>query len=324
MKIFKGIKRSGFDEVYILIFFIILFIVMAIVSPAFLTSYNLINLLSTASITGIVACGMTAVMATGGIDISIGSVLGFGGALSAYVLTKINEPTVIDVVLVLLLSVFACSLLGLINGIVITKLKVTSLLATMGMMRAVRGLVYLTTGGKAIFFRDEIEAYRWLGSGFIGDVPTLIVIFLAVALILGWILKRTVYGRYLCSIGLNTDAAYLSGVDTKKIILSSYVICGMLAGLSGVILSSRLNSAIPDAGTGYETVAITAIVLGGNRLTGGKASILGTVIGICIMVMLANWLNLLGIQSIYQKIITGSVLIGAIVIDSLTNRQGKS
>lgn len=310
--------NRNYDEGYILLFFIFLFIVMSVSSPSFLTSYNLRNLLSTASITGIMACGMTAVMATGGIDISVGSVLGFGGALSAYILTKVEAPSVGVVVMAILLSVVACGFLGLVNGFVIIKLKAPSLLVTMGMMRAVRGLVYLITGGKAIFFKEEIAAYRWIGSGFIGTVPTLVVFFIVIAVAMGWILKRTIYGRYLCSIGLNTDASYLSGVNTDRIALSAYVVCGLLAGLSGVILSSRLNSATPDAGVNYETLVITAIVLGGNRLTGGKASILGTVIGIFIMVMFANWLNLLGLQSIYQKIVTGTVLIMVLVINSLT------
>lgn len=321
MRARDGIRTARFDEVYIFALFLGLFVIMSIVSPSFLTAYNLKNLLSTASITGIMACGMTAVMATGGIDISIGSLLGLGGALSAYVLSRMESPSAMMVALVMLGSVLVCGLIGLINGFVITKLNVAPLLATMGMQRAVRGLVYLVTGGKAIFFKTEIPAYRWIGSGMVGGIPTLVLFFAVIALLMGWILKKTIYGRYLCSIGLNTDAAYLSGVNTRRVAFSAYIICGLLAGLSGVILSSRLNSATPDAGVGYETIVITAIVLGGNSLTGGKASILGTVIGIFIMVMLSNWLNLLGMQSIYQKIVTGALLIVVIVMDSLTKRN---
>jgi len=316
-----GSRSRSHDERYIVLAFFVLFAIMSVFSPSFLTSYNLRNLLCTASITGIVACGMTAVMATGGIDISVGSLLGLGGALSAYVLTKVEEPSVTAVAVAILLSVLACGLLGLVNGVLTVKLRAPSLLITMGMMKAARGLVYLITGGKAVFFKEEISAYRWIGSGFVGNVPTLVVVFVVIAVAMGWILKKTVYGRYLCSIGLNANASYLSGVNVDRVALSAYVVCGLLAGLSGVILSSRLNSATPDAGVNYETLVITAIVLGGNSLTGGRASILGTVVGIFIMVMLANWLNLLGMQSIYQKIVTGGLLIIVLVVNTLTKRQ---
>ena len=323
MKNGSGIRLIRFDEVYILGLFLILFAIMSVFSPSFLTAYNLKNLLCTASITGIMACGMTAVMATGGIDIAVGSTLGLGGAISAYVLSSMTTPSAWMVGVVMLMSVAVCGLVGLINGFVITKFNVPPLLATMGMQRTVRGLVYLVTGGKAIFFREEIPAYRWIGSGYVGTIPTLVIFFFLVALGIGWILKKTIYGRYLCSIGLNKDASYLSGVNTRRVTFSAYVICGLMEGLSGVILSSRHNSATPDAGVSYETTAITAIVLGGNSLTGGKASIFGAVIGTFIMVMLSNWLNLVGMQSIYQKIVTGTVLILVIVADRVTGLRGK-
>lgn len=319
--------RIGIEGLYAYFFLGALILIMVFASDAFLTPYNLYNLLSTAAIKGILACGMTFIIITGGIDISVGSNLAFGGILVAALLGSTNATGLfahlgnVPVPLAMLIGVLACSLIGFCNGFMVTKLRIPPFIATMGMMQITRGLSYICSGGFAVTFKKDIPSFQWIGSGKIGAVPSIAIFFIVIAVIFGYILKFTSYGRFLCAIGNNEVASRFSGISVNRIKMLAYTTLGTLAGLGGIILTARLNSATPDAGMGYELDCITAVVIGGTSLSGGKGTIAGTVAGIFIMVVLATSLNLLGVQSIYQYLSKGLILLIAVLIDSYLNKR---
>ena len=320
-------KVLAIEEIYTLAALLGMCFFLTVFSPAFLTRYNILNVLSTASINGIMACGMTFVIISGGIDLSVGSVLALGGAIAAgllgstYTSAPLARLLTLPVPLAIIGGIFFCSLTGLINGLVITKFRVPPFVATLGMMGTARGLTYLYTGGFPITFPTEIPVFRWIGSGFIGPSPTPVVIFLLIVIVCWWLLNFTVYGRYLYAIGGNEEVVQLSGINIHLIKIITYVFLGALAGLSGIILTTRINAASPEAGLGYELDIITAVVIGGTSLAGGRGTILGTVIGIFIMVVLANGLNLLGVLTYHQYLAKGIVLIIAVVLDSYRRKR---
>ena len=299
-----------------LIGLLVLCTILWILSPFFLTVSNLLNIAQQTAINAIIAVGMTFVIITAGIDLSVGSMLAFSGVVLASVL-KVDLPVPVAVLAGLTVG-FVC---GLVNGLLITIGRLPPFISTLGMMSVARGAALLYTKGRPV--SGFSDSFRFLASGEIMHIPTPVIIMIVVYVIAHFVLTKTKLGRYTYAIGGNEEAALLSGVNVKFFKASVYGICGMLSGLAAVILTARLNSAQPIAGMMYELDAIAATVIGGTSLMGGEGTIFGTLIGALIMGVLRNGLNLLGVSSFIQQIVIGSVIIIAVLADMALKKQRK-
>ena len=269
---------------------------------------NLLNVTRQVSINAVISVGMTLVILTGGIDLSVGSILAFAGSITAGLLS--GGQSLIPAIIV---GVVAGAFIGMINGALITRAGIPPFIATLGTMTAARGFTLVYTDGRPITGMEE--AFRFLGGGYIAGIPVPVIIMAVIFLLAHIMLTRTKFGRYVYAIGGNEEAARLSGIGTKKILLSVYTLAGLLAGFSGVIMASRLNSAQPTAGAGFELDAIAAVVLGGTSLSGGVGTVGGTLIGAMIIGVLDNGLNLLNVSSFYQQVAKGVVILLAVYVD---------
>lgn len=287
---------------------------LAVLSPDFLTVANLLNVMRQVSINALIAFGMTLVILLGGIDLSVGSIL----ALSSVAIATLIQAGV-DPLLATLLGVLGGGLMGLFNGLVISKGKVAPFIATLASMTILRGLALVVSGGSPITgFNSDL--FSMLGGGYVaGLVPIPVVWMLIMFGLFAFLLKKTVFGRHVYATGGNEEAARLSGVRVDQVKLWVYTLSGAMSAMAGVVLTSRLNSAQPTAGSGYELDAIAAVVLGGTSLTGGRGWIFGTLMGALLIGVLNNGLNLLGVSSFYQQVIKGVVILLAVLID----RSGK-
>ncbi len=292
----------------IAIAFAILVVILSLLSGSFLTLSNLLNIARQVSINAVIAAGMTFVILTGGIDLSVGSVLAFSGAVMAGVLST-GRPVLVCIVAGLVVG----ALLGLLNGIVITRGKVQPFIATLGLLTIGRGLTLVYTDGRPI--TGLPDAFVWLGAGEVARIPVPVIIMILVFLASYVILTQTVLGRYVYAIGGNEEAARLSGVNVGAYKTLAYAISGLLSAVSAVILTARLNSAQPTAGTGFELDAIAAVVLGGTTLAGGEGSITGTLLGAFIIGVINNGLNLLNVNAFYQQVVKGVVILLAVLLD---------
>ena len=289
-------------------------VVLWILTPHFLTVSNLLNVAQQTSINAIIAVGLTFVIITAGIDLSVGSILAFSGVVLASAL-QVGCP----IPLALLVGLAVGMACGLVNGVLISFGRIPPFISTLGMMSVARGSALLYTGGRPI--SGFGESFRFLATGKILFIPTPVVIMLAVYLIAYFVLNRTKFGRYTYAIGGNEEAAILSGVNVKLHKAMVYGVCGMLSGLGAIILTARLNSAQPIAGMMYELDAIAATVIGGTSLMGGQGSVIGTLIGAFIMGVLRNGLNLLGVSSFFQQVVIGSVIIIAVLMDMALKKR---
>lgn len=305
-------KKIGMNLItkYRTITVLILIVIFAtFLSDAFLTVDNLLNVIRQVSIIAIVAAGMTFVILTGGIDLSVGSILALSGAISASVLVKSNS-----VFLAIITAIVVGVIFGLFNGIFITKGGIPSFIVTLATMVLVRGCVLVFTNGSPIAVKSAI--YKFIGKGYILGLPFPIVILIVVFALSYVILKYTKFGRSVFSIGGNREASRLSGINVQKTELFVYTISGLLAGLTGLILTSRLGSAQPTAGSGYELDAIAAVILGGTSLSGGQGAIVPTVIGALILGVLDNVLTLMNVNPFAANIVKGIVILLAVLADS--------
>ncbi len=291
-----------------LIGLIILCIVITLINPRFLTVNNLRNVLTQVSVNATIAIGMTFVILTGGIDLSVGSILAISGAVAAF-LMKTTGNVFISILVALILGAF----IGAINGIIISKGKLQAFIATLATMTIFRGVTYVFTNGIPISGLGK--AFMVIGNQRLLGIPLPILITLAAFLGAWYILTQTKYGRYVYALGGNEDSARLSGINTDKIKSIVYVISGLMAALSGIIVTSRIGSAGPTAGSGYELDAIAAVVIGGTSLSGGEGSITGTIIGALVIGVLNNGLNLMNVNPFYQAIVKGAVILIAVLID---------
>ena len=287
---------------------LILCIVLTCLSDRFLTVDNLLNVTRQVSINAVISVGMTLVILTGGIDLSVGSILAFSGSIAAGLLT--GGQALLPAILI---GVTAGALLGLFNGLLIARASIPPFIATLGTMTAARGFTLVYTDGRPITGMEE--AFRFLGGGYIAGIPVPVIIMLSIFIAAHIMLTKTKFGRYIYAIGGNEEATRLSGIGTKKILIAVYTLAGLLAGFSGVIMASRLNSAQPTAGAGFELDAIAAVVLGGTSLSGGVGTIGGTLIGAMIIGVLDNGLNLLNVSSFYQQVAKGAVILLAVYVD---------
>ena len=293
-----------------------LVVVLWILTPHFLTVSNLLNVAQQATIIAIIAVGMTFVIITGGIDLSVGSVLAFAGVVMASAL-----QSGVPLPLALLIGLGVGLLSGVINGLLITIGRLPPFIATLGMMSVARGAALMFTEGRPI--SGFSEGFRSIATGEILRIPTPVVIMIVVYLIAHFVLKRTKLGRYTYAIGGNEEAALLSGINVRLNKTLVYGIAGLLSGLAAILLTARLNSAQPIAGMNYELDAIAATVIGGTSLLGGEGTVSGTLIGALIMAVLRNGLNLLSVSSFFQQVVIGSVIIFAVLIDMALKRRGK-
>lgn len=294
---------------------LILVIVLSFMSPYFLTIPNILNIIRQVSIIAIVSFGMTMVILTGGIDLSVGSMLAFAGAISAGMMVNSG----FNVFLAILIGLAAGTALGFFNGLAVAKAKLPAFIVTLAMMTVARGFTLIYTDGRPISGFNE--TFRFFGAGYLGRIPIPVVIMFMFLIVIYVLLKKTPLGRYIYAIGGNETATKLSGINTDKIKISVYALNGFLAAVSGIILTSRLNSAQPMAGEGYELDAIAAVVLGGTSLSGGSGTVIGTIVGALIIAVLNNGLNLLNVSSFYQLVAKGAVILLAVFLDRKSQQQ---
>jgi ribose transport system permease protein len=283
---------------------------LAFSGPDFLTVGNLLNVMRQVSINAVIAFGMTLVILLGGIDLSVGSIL----AVSSVVIADLLQAHC-NAGLATLAGVLAGALLGTVNGLIVTKGRVAPFIATLGTMTTLRGFALVLSNGSPISgFSNDF--FSLVGDGYVaGLVPIPVVWMLVVFAVFWFVMRQTVFGRHIYATGGNAEAAALSGVKTDQVQIWVYTICGATAAMSGVILTSRLNSAQPTAGAGYELDAIAAVVLGGTSLSGGRGWIFGTLVGALLIGVLNNGLNLMGVSSFYQQVIKGGVILLAVLLD---------
>ncbi|AYX84088.1 ribose ABC transporter permease [Staphylococcus sp. EG-SA-6] len=303
-------KTSFMEKIIPFIGLILLIIVVSILNPSFLDLSNLLNLLRQISINGLIAFGMTFIILTGGIDLSVGSILALSSAFIALMITSGVDP-----IIALIIGVLIGFVLGAVNGLLVTKGNMAPFIATLATMTIFRGLTLVITDGNPITNLGDSYLFQLFGKGYFIGIPVPAVTMIIVFMILLIILQKTTFGRHTYAIGGNEVAAKISGIKVNKIKILIYGISGLMSALAGGILTSRLNSAQPTAGTSYELDAIAAVVLGGTSLTGGKGRIVGTLIGVLIIGVLNNGLNLLGVSSFYQQVVKGVVILIAVLID---------
>lgn len=306
----KSANTSLFQKIAPFIGLILIIIIITAINPSFLSMSNILNVLRQVSINALIAFGMTFVILTGGIDLSVGSILALTGAVTAGMMASGIDP-----ILAMLLGLFLGAVLGAINGVIIAKGKVAPFIATLATMTIYRGLTLVYTEGRPISGLGDSMAFQMLGKGYFLGIPVPVVTMLISFGILYFILKKTTFGRRVYAVGGNEEASVLSGINADRIKIYVYSLVGALAALASLILTSRLNSAQPTAGQMFELDAIAAVVLGGTSLTGGRGWIVGTLIGALIIGVLNNGLNLIGVSSFFQQVVKGAVILLAVLLD---------
>ena len=293
--------------------------------PNFLKTSNLLNIANQIAVIAIIAIGMTLVIITAGIDLSVGSLIAFSAVICCWLIREWMggpEATILGMVVASLLAITACGGLGLFSGSMIAYFGVPSFVASLGMMMVASGLAYMISGGLSIY--QIPSSFDWLGRGdsFLG-IPNAVVLMVLLYVAAHFLMSRTTAGRYVYAVGGNAEAARLSGVPVKKVILWVYACSGMLAGLGGVVMASQFRSGDPKYGLMYELYVIAAVVVGGTSLSGGRGKVFGTLIGAFIIAVIQNGMNLTGVQSYTQKVVLGLVLLAAVLLDMLKKRGWK-
>jgi putative xylitol transport system permease protein len=314
-------RRLLVQEYGIFLAFLLLAFVLSLSNEYFLTPGNISNVLLQTSINGVLAIGMTFVILTRGIDLSVGSVVALAGIVSASFATTsatagvAGGPYPFFVALVVgILVGLAC---GAVVGFIVSRFAVPAFVATLGMLSAARGMTLIYGGGKPV--PALTPQFRWIGTGNVLGIPMPVVLLAVVFIVSWWILTRTRFGRYIYAVGGNPHAAQTSGINVTRIRFVVYMISGALAGLAGMMLSARTGSALPQAGIAYELDAIAAVVIGGTSLSGGVGRVTGTLIGALIIGVMNNGLDLLGIESYYQQVLKGALIVGAVMLDQKRN-----
>ncbi len=302
----KSIRKHGIFYVCIVVF-----IFFAVASDAFLTKNNLMNVVRQVSMLGITAVGMTCVILTSGIDLTVGSVLGLAGTVCAKLMVEAGFHPVISVILAL---VAAC-LCGIVSAFMITTVRIPPLIATLGLMGTIRGVIYILCGGLPVY--GFTKSFKIIGQGYIGIIPVPVIIMITIFIIGHLFLKRSRYGRYIYGLGGNEEAARLSGVNIRGMKYLTYVFSSLCAGIAGIVMLSRLFSAQPTTGDGFEMNVITAVVLGGISIAGGEGKLSGVIAGVMIIGILTNGMILLNIDSYWQMVVQGIVLLMAVGVDQL-------
>ena len=301
----------------IIIAFLLLVAALALSSEHFLTTPNIRNVLRQTSINGLLAIGMTFVILTAGIDLSVGSVLAFGGMIAAiFASSSLGEQFPLYVALPM--GMLAGMALGMVNGSLVAFFRVPPFVVTLGMLSIARGLTLIASNGMPVS-RLSPE-YIAIGQGMVFGIPVPVLIFFGVFAVAWIVLYQTPFGRYVYAVGGNEEAARISGVNTRMVKFTVYGISGALAALGGIILSARTTAGLPQAGVAYELDAIAAVVIGGTSLAGGQGRLVGTLIGALIIGVVNNGLDLLGVSAYYQLTFKGAIIVAAVLLDSLRQR----
>jgi inositol transport system permease protein len=300
--------RSILRQFGLVIALVVLCLVLAAVQPGFLTVPNLINVVRQISINGILAVGVTFVLLTGGVDLSLGSLVALTGVAAAC----FAHPDQYPVILPVLIGVLVGAACGAANGVVVTKGKVAPFIVTLGMMTVARGLALVISAGKPV---SNLSREFTALAGNVGGVPIPVLILALISVVAYVFLKNFRLGRYVYAVGGNETAARASGVNVQAVKLFAYTMSGALAGLAGVVLAARITTGQPNAGVGYELDAIAAVVIGGTSLSGGVGSVGGTLLGALLMGVINNGLDLMNVSSYYQQIAKGLIIVGAVWMD---------
>lgn len=300
---------NSFKELVMVLILILMVIVLSILSPAFADLNNFINIFKQTAINGILATGMACVILVGGFDLSVGSIVGLSGVVAA-LLAQGEYPIVIPIFAAILVG----AIVGAVNGVAVSYFNIPAFVVTLGTQSIVRGLAYIVSGGKPVF--GVTRSYEAIaGAKLFDTVPLLVVYYLVIVFIVGFVLTKTVSGRRLYMVGGNAKAAEVSGIRVKKMKMAAYLVCGLLAGVAGMLLTSRTVSGSPVTGDGYELDAIAAVVIGGFSLDGGSGKWYGMIIGALILSVISNGLDILGVSSYYQLIVKGLIIIIAVYLD---------
>lgn len=309
-------KKIDYSRLGIIFAWIILIIIFSVSNPSFTKMSNILTILRQASIVGVCSVGMTFVILTGGMDLSVGSVIGVGCVAGAQLLSS-GAPIPVAVAVVLAIG----ALSGLFNAMFINRLGIAPIIMTLGTMTSLRGVAYLLCDGFAVY--GIPENYKFIGQGYFGGLPVPVII-MAICFLIGWfILNRTSFGREIYGIGGNVEAARLSGVNVRRTIAKVYMFAGVMYALAGLILMARVNSGQPSSGEGYEMDVITGVVLGGVSINGGEGSILGVVVGVLLLSTLQNGMVLMNFSDFWQRVVKGIVLILAVSLDRIV-QMGKT
>lgn len=294
----------------ILLALIVLIVAGSLLSPHFMTSSNMANVFRNGVPVALLGIGMTFVILTAGIDLSVGSTLGVGAIAGAALLSQgVPWPAAIP------LALLAGAVVGALNGLGITKGKLPPFIMTLGMLVIARGVTMTYTGGQPVPLREHAAAFAWLGNGTLLGVPVPVWILVVVGASAAFTLRHTTFGRHVYAVGDNVEAARLSGINTNRVIFSVYVISGVCAALAGLIIVSRVTSGTPRVGEGFELDAIAIVVIGGTSLFGGEGGVRGTLIGAAIVALMNNLLNLLGVSPFSQQIVKGLIILGAVLLE---------
>lgn len=293
---------------------LIIVVFMSFATDTFMTTNNITNILRQISINGVLAVGMTFVILTGGIDLSVGSLV----AVTSVICGSLLENGM-NTMIVIVIGVGAAMILGLLNGYLVSYVGFQPFIATLATMSVCRGFSMVYSDGKPYLIKDK--AFLFIGQGKIGQIPMLVIILFVVCIIALIILETTTFGRYVFAIGGNKNAAKLSGVKTQKMEMFVYLISGLCCGIVGLMLSARISSGQPTAGEGYELDAIASVAIGGTSMSGGMGSLRGTILGFLIIGLISNSMTMLGIDSFYQDIVKGLIIILAVFLDMKTKEN---
>jgi ribose transport system permease protein len=312
----KIINAATLQKLLALGALVLLFVFFSVSSPVFATKNNIISILLATAVNGVLAVGVTFVIITGGIDLSIGTGMTFAAVMTGIAITVIGLPIWLGV----LVGLATGGLIGFVNGICVAKLKIPAFIATLGMMMITKGLSLVVSGAKPIYFVDY-KSFAKISMAKVFSIPFGVIIFFLAALFAHYILNKSILGRYNFAIGSNLQATRLSGINTDRWLIAIHTLTGVFVGLAGIIMAARLNSAQPALGQGYELDAIAACVIGGTSLSGGKGTISGTVIGAFLMSVLLNGLRIMSVPQEWQTVLTGIIVISAVFVD--TYRRNK-
>ena len=313
-------KKANLSNIYrkygtVIALFVLVFII-SIMNSKFLSMYNILNVFRQVSINGLIAFGMTFVILTGGIDLSVGAILALTGMVLGLMIAS-GTPDLIAIPLVLVLG----ALLGWFNGVLISKVKLQAFIVTLATMTMFSGITMIISDGiPAMGITENSPLLNFFSQGDILGIPFPMIVLLVVFALLLILLQKTVFGRGVYAIGGNEEVARLSSLPTDRIKTSVYIISGVMSALAGVILTSRLSSSQPTAGAGFELDAIAAVVIGGTSLAGGRGRLFGTLIGVLIIGVLNNGLNIIGVSAFYQQFIKGLVILLAVILDRKSSR----
>jgi len=311
------------QEYGIFLAFLLLVVVLSVSNPYFLTTGNISNVLLQTSINGVLAIGMTFVILTRGIDLSVGSVAALAGIVAASLATTSATAGVTGApypaIIAIIVGLAVGSACGATIGAIVARFSVPAFVATLGMLSAARGMTLIYGGGKPV--PALTPDFRWIGTAKIMGIPLPVIILAVVFIASWWVLTRTRFGRYVYAVGGNPHAAKTSGINVTRVRFAVYIISGALAGLAGMMLAARTGSALPQAGIAYELDAIAAVVIGGTSLAGGVGRVTGTLIGALIIGVMNNGLDLMGIESYYQQVLKGALIVGAVMLDQKRNQS---